>query len=254
MKTDLLFSSYPFITSEKVTLTRISELGPVPAVGDPGGRGQPTGSGPRRPWLPPGSAPASCADGPALPEKRAVVLGIYPNGEDQRLAGNFRDHPGGPPGGLRHPGHHPPPGKSGAGPGLGGGEGRLRLPVPHHWRPAASRPMCCPSTTGRPTCSRGAASRREGTIREGFLWPDKGIVDLTLYSLLPSDWRKKGPQRAHVLPLNGPKKPKTDPKKPKKDPENHQKELSHRRDSSFFLFLGRSRFGEGVCGGGGGRA
>ena len=28
---------------------------------------------------------------------------------------------------------------------------------------------------------------REGTIREGFFWPDKGIVDLTLYSLLPTD-------------------------------------------------------------------
>ena len=36
---------------------------------------------------------------------------------------------------------------------------------------------------------------KEGTIREGFLWPDKGIVDLTIYSLLPTDRapKKKGP-------------------------------------------------------------
>ncbi len=31
---------------------------------------------------------------------------------------------------------------------------------------------------------------KEGTIREGFNWPDKGIVDLALYSLLPSDYRR----------------------------------------------------------------
>ena len=40
----------------------------------------------------------------------------------------------------------------------------------------------------------GCGFQKEGTIREGFLWPDKGIVDLTLYSLLPSDWRKKDPK------------------------------------------------------------
>ena len=32
---------------------------------------------------------------------------------------------------------------------------------------------------------------KEGTIREGFLWPDKGIVDLALYSLLPTDLKQK---------------------------------------------------------------
>ena len=32
---------------------------------------------------------------------------------------------------------------------------------------------------------------KEGTIREGFLWPDKGIVDLSLYSLLPTDLRRE---------------------------------------------------------------
>ena len=31
---------------------------------------------------------------------------------------------------------------------------------------------------------------REGTIREGFYWPDKGLVDLDLYAILYSDYQK----------------------------------------------------------------
>lgn len=35
---------------------------------------------------------------------------------------------------------------------------------------------------------------KEGTIREGFRWPDKGLVDLDLYSLLASDhYRRLAP-------------------------------------------------------------
>lgn len=36
---------------------------------------------------------------------------------------------------------------------------------------------------------------KEGTIREAFLWPDKGLLDLNLYSLLKSEYKalvKKG--------------------------------------------------------------
>lgn len=32
---------------------------------------------------------------------------------------------------------------------------------------------------------------KDGTIREGFLWPDKGLVDLDLYSLLASDYHRR---------------------------------------------------------------
>ncbi|WP_159459783.1 GNAT family N-acetyltransferase [Scatolibacter rhodanostii] len=31
---------------------------------------------------------------------------------------------------------------------------------------------------------------KEGTIRDGFYWPDKGIIDLDLYAMLPTDFRK----------------------------------------------------------------
>lgn len=31
---------------------------------------------------------------------------------------------------------------------------------------------------------------KEGTIRDGFYWPDKGIIDLDLYAMLPTDFRR----------------------------------------------------------------
>ena len=40
---------------------------------------------------------------------------------------------------------------------------------------------------------------KEGTIREGFCWPDKGIVDLSLYSMLTSDRRQKRSGSAYYL-------------------------------------------------------
>ena len=48
---------------------------------------------------------------------------------------------------------------------------------------------------------------KEGTIREGFYWPDKGIVDLTVYSLLPTDKKPKstGPAticKKHIRPAS----------------------------------------------------
>ena len=30
----------------------------------------------------------------------------------------------------------------------------------------------------------------EGTLREAFIWPDKGIIDLSVYSMLPIDYKK----------------------------------------------------------------
>ena len=193
MKTDLLFSSYPFITSEKVTLTRISELDLSrlwEILGDEGNyRFRPTA---------PLASPGECAGqlrrmDRRFREKRAVVLGIYPNGKDQRLAGIFEITLADPQVAcvtldiILHPGK--------AGQGLASAAVRagcaylfrtigvrrvqaFLLPIPYR---AAHR-------------FEGCGVEKEGTIREGFLWPDKGIVDLTLYSLLPSDWRKKDPK------------------------------------------------------------
>lgn len=43
---------------------------------------------------------------------------------------------------------------------------------------------------------------REGTIREGFLWPDKGIVDLDLFSILSSDYFRAQQVQQGVNPKN----------------------------------------------------
>ena len=87
MNTDLLFSSYPFISGDRVTLTRITELD-LEALWDIWGdeenyRFWPTAALP---------APAECARqlrqaDQRFREKRSVLLGIYPNGAGQTLAG-----------------------------------------------------------------------------------------------------------------------------------------------------------------------
>ncbi len=42
----------------------------------------------------------------------------------------------------------------------------------------------------------------EGTIREGFYWPDKGIVDLNLFSILSTDYFRKQQLDRGVNPKN----------------------------------------------------
>ncbi len=193
MKTDLLFSSYPFITSEKVTLTRISELDLSrlwEILGDEGNyRFRPTA---------PLASPGECAGqlrrmDRLFREKRAVVLGIYPNGEDQRLAGIFEITLEDPQVAcvtldiILHPGK--------AGQGLA--SAAVRAGCAYLFRTIGVRRVqayVLPIHYRAAHLFEGCGFQKEGTIREGFLWPDKGIVDLTLYSLLPSDWRKKDPK------------------------------------------------------------
>ncbi len=43
---------------------------------------------------------------------------------------------------------------------------------------------------------------REGTIREGFYWPDKGVVDLDLFSVLATDYFRKQQIESGVNPRN----------------------------------------------------
>ncbi len=190
MKTNLLFSSFPFIAAEKVTLSRMAELDLKELwsmMGDEENyRFAPTAAL---------RSPAECAGklkqaDSLFREKRAVVLGIYPNDRERRLAGvleildidreigavtisftlNRRDT------------------------GRGYASAAVR---------AASEYLMTTIGVNRiqayvlPTNYRGVlvlercGFQKEGTIREGFLWPDKGIVDLTLYSLLPSDLKPK---------------------------------------------------------------
>ncbi len=198
MKTNLLFSSFPFITSEKVTLTRMTELDLKDLwaiMGDEENyRFAPTAAL---------RSPAECAaklrQAEALfREKRAIVLGIYPNGTEHRLVGTLEILDIDP--------------KVEAATitftlnqkstGLGYASAAVRAVTEYLMGTVGIRRI---QAYVLPINYRGVlvlercGFQKEGTIREGFLWPDKGIVDLTLYSLLPSDLRPKKSGPAYYL-------------------------------------------------------
>ena len=190
MNTDLLFSSYPFISGDRVTLTRITELD-LEALWDIWGdeenyRFWPTAALP---------APAECtrqlrqAD-QRFREKRSVLLGIYPNGAGQTLAGVLKLY------GIdprvealslqvmvaqKHQGR-------------GYGSGAVEAAAQYLFQRVGARRL---QAFVLPIDKAGAMTLercgfvKEGTLREAFLWPDKGLVDLTLYSLLRSDRKQK---------------------------------------------------------------
>ncbi len=198
MKTDLLFSSFPFIAGEKVTLTRMTELD-LNALWEVMGDEENYRFAPTAALRSPSECAAKLRQADALfREKRAVVLGIYPNGKDHRLAGTFeifdvdpevesvtitftlnqRDT------------------------GMGYASGAVRAAVDYlmgtakvHRIQAYVLPINYRGVLVLERCG----FQKEGTIREGFLWPDKGIVDLTLYSLLPTDLRPKTGGQAYYL-------------------------------------------------------
>ena len=60
MKTSLLFSSYPFISGEKVTLTRVTDMD-AEACGSFSATRTPTGLPRKGQYIPPGNAPPGCA-------------------------------------------------------------------------------------------------------------------------------------------------------------------------------------------------
>ncbi len=198
MKTDLLFSSFPFITSEKVTLTKMTELDLRDLweiVGDDENyRFSPTAAL---------RSPSECAmklrqAESLFREKRAVVLGIYPNGKEHRLVGIFEIFDVNPEVEavtvtftLKQ-----------RDTGQGYATAAVRAVVEYlmdtvgtHRIQAYVLPINYRGVLVLERCG----FQKEGTIREGFLWPDKGIVDLTLYSLLPTDLRTKKSGPAYYL-------------------------------------------------------
>ena len=67
------------------------------------------------------------------------------------------------------------------------GAGRAVTTCSAPWESGASNAMVLPTNYRAVLVLERCGFVKEGTIREGFLWPDKGIVDLTIYSLLPTD-------------------------------------------------------------------
>lgn len=198
MKTNLLFSSFPFITGEKATLTRMTELDLKDLweiMGDDDNyRFAPTAA-----LRSPSECAAKLRQAESLfREKRAVVLGIYPNDREHRLVGTFEIFDLDPEiesATVTFTLNRRDTGRSYASSALRAAADYLMGTVGVNRIQAYVLPINYRGILVLEQCG----FQKEGTIREGFLWPDKGIVDLTLYSLLPSDRRPKSKGQAYYL-------------------------------------------------------
>lgn len=198
MKTDLLFSSFPFISSDKVTLTKMTELDLKPLweiMGDDENyRFAPTAA-----LRSPTECNGKLRQAEALfRDKRAVVLGIYPNSGDHRLVGTFEIFDINPTvnaATVTFMLNRRDVGKGYASAAVRAAAEYLMNSIGVHRVQAYVLPINYRGILVLERCG----FQKEGTIREGFLWPDKGIVDLSLYSLLPSDLRPKRQGQAYYL-------------------------------------------------------
>ena len=192
MKSSLLFSSYPFITGEKVTLTRVTDM-------DNESLWQIFSDEDSHRFTPEGAlrSPRECAAKlrqyeTMFQERRGVVLGIYST--LNQLVG------------LLEISHIDPQVESVTLSfilnrefvGQGYASSAVRAACDYLFRTVGVRRIQClvlPTNYRAVLVLERCGFVKEGTIREGFLWPDKGIVDLTIYSLLPTDRapKKKGP-------------------------------------------------------------
>ena len=190
MKTDLLFSSYPFITGEKVTLSRMTEL-------DLRALWEIMGDEENYRFAPTAALRSFSECTPKLRQaetmfrdKRAVILGIYPNEGTHQLVGVFEIFDISKE--VESATIRFTLSRRFIGQGYASGAVRevadyLLDKVEMHRIQAYVMPVNHRGIIVLERCG----FQKEGTIREGILWPDKGLVDLSLYSLLPSDRRPK---------------------------------------------------------------
>ncbi len=190
MKSSLLFSSFPFITGSKVTLTRMTELdlrSLWEIMGDEENyRFAPTAAVQTK---------AECASrlrqaDILFREKRAIILGIYPNGGEHQLVGFFEisdidqtiESCT-----IRFMLHRRFTGQGFASAAVREVTEYLLNKVELNRIQAYALPINYRGILVLERCG----FQKEGTIREGVYWPDKGIVDVSLFSILPSDLRPK---------------------------------------------------------------
>ena len=190
MNLDLLFSSFPFYTGHGVTLARMTDLD-LEALWEIWGDEE------NFRWAPTAALryPAQCmrklqSAGAMFRDRTAIMLGIYPDGGGSRLAGVFEIYSLDPvveSATIRFT-------LSRRRTGRGYASGAVRASVDYLMAAIGVHRI---QAYVLPTNHRGilvlerCGFVKEGTIREGFLWPDKGIVDLSLYSLLPTDLRRE---------------------------------------------------------------
>lgn len=188
MKSSLLFSSYPFISSEKTTLTHITDM-------DSEALWRILSDEDSHRFTPEAAVqtPRECAAKlrrfeAMFQERRGLVLGIYST--LNQLVG------------LMELSHIDPQIESVTlsfilNPeftGLGYASSAVRATVDYLFHTVGVHRIQCfvlPINYRAVLVLERCGFVKEGTIREGFLWPDKGIVDLTIYSLLPTDRKPK---------------------------------------------------------------
>lgn len=187
---DMLFSSYPFIPGERVNLGRITEM-------DLNALFRVMGDEENYRFLPTAAAKdlSECvrrlrlAEGLFL-DSRAVMLGIFPADMDSRLAGTFTIE------NIDEEVNSCEISFSLARPFVGRGYACAALKeVSNYLFNTVSlnriEARVLPNNERAIHTLLSCGFQNEGTIREAFLWPDKGIVDLSIYSLLLNDLDSK---------------------------------------------------------------
>lgn len=196
MNIGLLFSSFPFIAGDGVTLARMTDLD-LPAMWEIMGDEENFRYAPTAPLAYPQLCEAKLTQAYALFRDRiAVMLGIYPGGGSGKMAGIFEIYSVDPDVSavtVRFTVSREAWGKSVA-------TRALRAVSDYLMDTIGVRRICAyviPGNYRGVLVLERCGFVKEGTIREGFLWPDKGIVDLSLYSLLQTDRRK--PPATHIF-------------------------------------------------------
>lgn len=198
MKTDLLFSSHPFISCEKVTLTRITDMD-IPALWEIMGnednyRFSPTGAMQSVHEVTSRFRKAESL----FREKKSIFLGIFANDDVNKLVGTFEISDVNPR--IEAVSINFMLGREYTGKGYA--TTAVSSAVKYLFeRVEVNRiqALVLPINYSCKQLLERCGFVKEGTIRDGFLWPDKGIVDLTLYSILPSDYKKHQQQAESKL-------------------------------------------------------
>lgn len=189
MKLDFLFSSFPFISSDRVTISRINDTD-IQALweimsDDANYRFSPT------------AALSDFAEMRAkltqikseFRDRRSLVLGIYSSDHLNKLIGFFEMSDLNPSTecvtiSITLDQHFV---------GKGYARDTLSSAVKYLFGIVRVNRIQTYSMPGNYRYSRlldRGGFTKEGTIREGFYWPDKGLVDLDLFSMLSSDYMR----------------------------------------------------------------
>lgn len=201
MNTALLFSSFPFISCEEITLSRITETD-APALweimgDDENFRYSPTGA-----LSTINEVPIKIRQSEQwFRDRRAIMLGVYSNDQINKLLGyvqinDFDEKIESVSISITLGYEHT--GKGYATSAINALCKYLIEKIKVNRIQAFVLPLNIPCERMLERCG----FIKEGTIREAFIWPDKGLIDLDLFSLLQSDYYRQFQPKNDVNPSN----------------------------------------------------